>query len=42
MAIRIDAARRSEREEEVMWAVMQAYGIPLVAPADWKDKRASL
>jgi hypothetical protein len=42
MAIRIDAARKSEREEDVMLAVMKAYGIPLAAPSDWKDKRESV
>jgi hypothetical protein len=42
MAIRIDAARKAEREEDVMLAVMKAYGIPLAAPSDWKDKRESV
>jgi hypothetical protein len=42
MAIRIEAARKSEREEDVMLAVMKAYGIPLTAPSDWKDKRQSV
>ncbi len=37
-AIRMEAARRSEREEDVMLAVMRAYGIPLAVPSDWKDK----
>lgn len=42
MAIRMDAARKSEREEDVMLAVMKAYGIPLAAPPAWKDKRGSV
>jgi hypothetical protein len=42
MAIRIKAARKSEREEDVMLAVMKAYGIPLAAPSDWKDMREFL
>ena len=42
MAIRLDAARNSEREEDIMLAVMKAYGIPLVAPSDWKDPRESV
>jgi hypothetical protein len=27
MAIRIEAARKSEREEDIMLAIMQAYGM---------------
>jgi hypothetical protein len=42
MAIRIDAARKSEREEDVMLAVMKSYGIRLAAPPDWKDKSESV
>jgi hypothetical protein len=42
MAIRIEAARKSEREEDVMRAVMKAYGIPLAVPSDWTDKRQSV
>jgi hypothetical protein len=42
MAIRLEAARKSEREEDVMLAVMKAYGIPLAAPSDWKDARESV
>jgi hypothetical protein len=41
-AIRIEAARKSAREEDVMLAVMKAYSIPLAAPSDWKDKRQSV
>ncbi len=39
MAIRIQSARTSLREEDVAIAVMKAYRIPLAAPPDWKDKR---
>ncbi len=42
MSIRMEAARRSEREEDVMLAVMKAYGIPLAAPPDWRDKRQAV
>ena len=42
MAILIEAARHSEREEDVMLAVMKAYGIPWAAPAEWQEIRQPL
>lgn len=37
MAIRLAAARRTEREEDVELAVMEWDGVPLEPPVDWKD-----
>jgi hypothetical protein len=39
MAISIDAARSSEREEDVIRAVTTAFGSPLTPPESWKDSR---
>jgi len=41
IAIRMEAARKSGREQDVMLAVMKAYGIPLAVPSSWKDARES-
>jgi hypothetical protein len=37
MALRIDAARRSDREEDVALAVVKSLGLPTEPPSDWKD-----
>lgn len=37
MALRIDAARRTDREEDVELAVIKSLGLPPEPPADWKD-----
>lgn len=37
MAIRIEAARRTDREEDVERAVIKSLGLPPEAPVDWKD-----
>jgi hypothetical protein len=37
MVIRIDAARRSEREEDVEIAMLKSYGLPLDPPPRWQD-----
>jgi hypothetical protein len=37
MAVRIDAARRTEREEDVELAVVKSLGLPPEPPLDWKD-----
>jgi hypothetical protein len=37
MAVRIEAARSTAREEDVARAVVKSLGLPLEAPADWKD-----
>lgn len=37
MAVRIEAARRTEREEDVALAVVKWLGLPAAPPADWKD-----
>jgi hypothetical protein len=37
MAVRIDAARRTEREEDVELALVRSFGLPTDPPADWKD-----
>jgi hypothetical protein len=37
MVIRIDAARRSEREEDVEIAMVKSYGLPLEPPPRWQD-----
>jgi hypothetical protein len=42
MSILMNAARHSEREEDVMLAVLKAHSIALAAPSNWKDKRESL
>jgi hypothetical protein len=39
MAVRIEAARSTPREEDVARAVVKSLGLPLEAPADWKDPR---
>jgi hypothetical protein len=36
-ALRIDAARKTEREEDVELAMMKSLGLPLEPPTDWKD-----
>jgi hypothetical protein len=38
MALRIDAARRYAREEDVALALLKSFGAPTEPPADWKDK----
>jgi hypothetical protein len=38
MALRIEAARRYEREEDVALALIKSFGAPTEPPADWKDK----
>ncbi len=37
MAIRIDAARKTDREEDVELAVIESMGLPPEPPIDWKD-----
>ena len=37
MAARIDAARRSDREEDVEIAIVRSFGLPPEPPLDWKD-----
>jgi hypothetical protein len=37
MAVRIDAARRTDREEDVELTVVKSFGLPTDPPADWKD-----
>lgn len=37
MAVRIEAARSTAREEDVERAVVKSLGLPLEPPADWKD-----
>ena len=37
MAVRIEAARSTAREEDAARAVVKSLGLPLEAPADWKD-----
>jgi len=37
MAVRIEAARRTAREEDVERAVVKSMGLPLEPPGDWKD-----
>lgn len=37
VAVRIDAARHSGREEDVELAVMRSFGLPPDPPASWKD-----
>jgi hypothetical protein len=37
MALRIDAARRSDREEDVELAVVKSLGLPAEPPSNWKD-----
>lgn len=38
MALRIEAARRYEREEDVDLALIKSFGLPAEPPAGWKDK----
>ena len=38
MALRIEAARRYEREEDVDLALIKSFGLPPEPPAGWKDK----
>lgn len=37
MAVRIDAARKTEREEDVELAMIKSFGLPAEPPVDWKD-----
>jgi hypothetical protein len=37
MAVRIEAARNTAREEDVERAVVRSFGLPLEPPVDWKD-----
>jgi hypothetical protein len=37
MAIRIDAARKTEREEDVELAIIKSFGLPPEPPMSWKD-----
>jgi hypothetical protein len=37
MALRIDAARHSEREEDVMLAIVKSLGLSAEPPAAWQD-----
>jgi hypothetical protein len=37
MAVRIDAARKTDREEDVELAMIKAFGLPPEPPTDWKD-----
>ena len=37
MAVRIDAARKSDREEDVELAMIKSLGLPLEPPIDWRD-----
>jgi hypothetical protein len=37
MAVRIDAARRTEREEDVELAIVKSFGMSAEPPNDWKD-----
>jgi hypothetical protein len=37
MAVRLDAARRTEREEDVEIAIVKSFGLSTDPPADWKD-----
>ena len=38
MPLRIEAARRYEREEDVDLALIKSFGLPAAPPAEWKDK----
>ena len=37
MAVRIDAARHTDREEDVELAIVKSFGLPPEPPLDWKD-----
>jgi hypothetical protein len=37
MAVRIDAARTTDREEDVELAMIKSFGLPPEPPMDWKD-----
>ncbi len=37
MAVRIDAARHTDREEDVELALVKSFGLPLEPPKNWKD-----
>ena len=37
MALRLEAARQTEREEDVELAVIKSFGLPADPPASWKD-----
>jgi hypothetical protein len=37
MAVRLDAARQTDREEDVDLALVKSMGLPTEPPADWKD-----
>jgi hypothetical protein len=39
MAVRIEAARSTAREEDVVRAVVRSFGLPLQPPVDWRDSR---
>jgi hypothetical protein len=38
MGVRLDAARRTEREEDVELALVKSFGLSTDPPAGWKDK----
>jgi hypothetical protein len=37
MALRIDAARKYEREEDVDLVLVKSFGLPAVPALNWKD-----
>jgi hypothetical protein len=37
MAVRIEAARKTDREEDVELAIIKSFGLPPEPPMDWKD-----
>ena len=37
MAVRIEAARKTDREEDVELAMIKSFGLPAEPPMDWKD-----
>jgi hypothetical protein len=37
MAVRIDTARHTDREEDVELAMVKSFGLPLEPPVNWKD-----
>jgi hypothetical protein len=37
IAVRIDAARRTDREEDVELAIVKSFGLPPEPPMEWKD-----
>jgi hypothetical protein len=42
MAVRMEAARRTEREEDVELALVKSFGLPPELPSDWKDSWSSV